>query len=65
MRGPECRRASQRLRRQQGEPVPAYSRRSQGLHGPGKRGIDLAAPKGTPTLASAGGTVLLARNGWN
>ena len=46
-------------------PVPAYSRRSQGLHGPGKRGIDLAAPKGTPTLASAGGTVLLARNGWN
>lgn len=46
-------------------PIPAYSRRSQGLHGPGNRGIDLAAPKGTPVVASAGGTVLLARNGWN
>jgi murein DD-endopeptidase MepM/ murein hydrolase activator NlpD len=46
-------------------PVPAYSRRSQGLHGPGKRGIDLAAPTGTQILASAGGTVLIARNGWN
>ena len=46
-------------------PVPQYSRRSQGLHGPGNRGIDLAAPTGTPILASANGTVLLARNGWN
>ena len=46
-------------------PVPAYSRRSQGLHGPGNRGIDLAAPTGTPILASASGTVLLARTGWN
>ncbi len=46
-------------------PVPAFSRRSQGLHGPGNRGIDLAAPTGTPVLASASGTVLIARNGWN
>lgn len=46
-------------------PVPAYSRRSQGLHGPGNRGVDLAAPTGTQVLASASGTVLLARNGWN
>ncbi|PIP68865.1 hypothetical protein CO033_00595 [Candidatus Nomurabacteria bacterium CG_4_9_14_0_2_um_filter_32_10] len=46
-------------------PVPAYARRSQGLHGPGNRGIDLAAPTGTQVLASASGTVLIARNGWN
>ncbi|MFA5827200.1 MAG: M23 family metallopeptidase, partial [Candidatus Paceibacterota bacterium] len=46
-------------------PVPAYARRSQGLHGPGNRGVDLAAPTGTPILASASGTVLLARKGWN
>lgn len=46
-------------------PVPAYSRRSQGLHGPGNRGVDLAAPTGTPILASASGTVLIARKGWN
>jgi LysM repeat protein len=46
-------------------PVPTYSRRSQGLHGPGNRGVDLAAPTGTPILASASGTVLLARTGWN
>ncbi len=46
-------------------PVPDLSRRSQKLHGPGNRGVDLAAPTGTPILASASGTVLLARTGWN
>jgi len=44
-------------------PVPQYVRRSQGLHGNG--GVDIAAPTGTQVLASAGGTVLLARYGWN
>ncbi|MFZ2072373.1 MAG: LysM peptidoglycan-binding domain-containing M23 family metallopeptidase [Minisyncoccia bacterium] len=44
-------------------PVPDYKRRSQGIHG--KNGIDLAAPKGTEIVASASGTVLLARNGYN
>lgn len=46
-------------------PVPELKRKSQGLHGPGNRGVDLAAPTGTRILASAGGTVILARNGWN
>ncbi|HNW71377.1 MAG TPA: LysM peptidoglycan-binding domain-containing M23 family metallopeptidase [Candidatus Paceibacterota bacterium] len=44
-------------------PVPGYSRRSQGLHG--KNGIDLAAPTGTKILASASGKVIFARNGYN
>lgn len=44
-------------------PVPGYSRRSQGLHA--NNGVDLAAPKGTPIVASAGGVVLFARNGYN
>jgi LysM repeat protein len=46
-------------------PVPQMSRRSQGLHGPGKRGVDLAAPTGSRILASASGTVLFAKTGWN
>ena len=44
-------------------PVPGYSRRSQGYHG--KNSIDLAAPIGTKIIASAPGTVLVARNGYN
>lgn len=44
-------------------PVPNYKRKSQGLHG--KNGVDLAAPTGTPIVASASGIVLLARNGYN
>lgn len=46
-------------------PVPELNRRSQNLHGPGNRGIDLAAPTGTRILASADGKVLLARKGYN
>lgn len=46
-------------------PVPELKRKSQGLHGPGNRGVDLAAPTGTRILASASGTVLLARTGYN
>lgn len=46
-------------------PVPELKRRSQNLHGPGNRGVDLAAPTGTRILASAEGKVLLARTGYN
>ena len=43
-------------------PVPGY-RLSQGIHD--KNGVDLAIAKGTPIHASAGGTVTLARTGYN
>jgi LysM repeat protein len=46
-------------------PTGPRIRKTQGLHGPGNRGIDIGAPKGTPIYASAAGTVLLARMGWN
>jgi LysM repeat protein len=45
-------------------PVPT-GHKTQGLHGPGYRGIDIGAPKGTPIYASAAGTVYFARTGWN
>lgn len=44
-------------------PVPGYKRLSQRIHG--NNGVDLAAPTGAKILASASGTVLLARNGYN
>ncbi|MFA6586295.1 MAG: LysM peptidoglycan-binding domain-containing M23 family metallopeptidase [Candidatus Paceibacterota bacterium] len=44
-------------------PVPLYKRLSQGLHG--NNSVDLAAPSGTPIVAAASGTVLLARKGYN
>lgn len=45
-------------------PVPT-GRKTQGLHGPGHRGIDIGAIKGTLIYASASGTVLIARTGWS
>lgn len=40
------------------------ARKTQGLHG--YNGVDLAAPRGTPILASASGTVIISRGaGWN
>lgn len=45
-----------------GPPTINY-RRTQGLHR--TNAVDLAAPTGTPTYASAPGTVVIARYGWN
>ncbi len=44
-------------------PVPGYKRKSQGIHG--NNGVDLAAPTGTPIVASASGTIIFARTGRN
>jgi LysM repeat protein len=46
------------------DPVPT-GHKTQGLHGPGNRGIDIGAPKGTSIYASAPGKVLIAKTGWN
>jgi murein DD-endopeptidase MepM/ murein hydrolase activator NlpD len=43
-------------------PVPT-GRKTQGLHGPGNRGIDIGAPTGTPIYASAPGAVLAVKTG--
>jgi LysM repeat protein len=43
-------------------PLPT-GHKTQGLHGPGYRGIDIGAPTGTPLYASASGTVLIVKNG--
>ncbi len=45
-------------------PVPT-GHKTQGLHGPGHRGIDIGAPTGTKIYASASGTVLIAKTGWS
>lgn len=42
-----------------GNPVPG-ARLTQGIHG--YNGVDLGAPNGTPVYASAGGTVIVAKN---
>jgi LysM repeat protein len=45
-------------------PVP-IGHKTQGLHGPGHRGIDIGAPMGAPILAAASGIVELAHTGWS
>ncbi len=45
-------------------PAPA-GHKTQGLHGPGHRGIDIGAPKGAPIYASASGIVSIAHRGWS
>ena len=46
-------------------PLPlGIGRKTQGLHGPGHRGIDYGAPKGTPIYASAKGVVNIVCKGW-
>ncbi len=44
------------------DPVPT-GHKTQGLHGPGMRGIDIGAPTGTPIYSSAPGTVLIVKTG--
>jgi murein DD-endopeptidase MepM/ murein hydrolase activator NlpD len=43
-------------------PVPT-GHKTQGLHGPGHRGIDVGAPTGTFIYASASGTILATKTG--
>ncbi|MEI6280764.1 MAG: M23 family metallopeptidase [bacterium] len=43
-------------------PVPT-GHKTQGLHGPGNRGIDIGAPVGTPIYAAASGKVLIIKTG--
>ena len=42
----------------------AGSRKTRGVK-PGHKGVDMAAPTGTPIHPAASGTVLIARNGYN
>jgi murein DD-endopeptidase MepM/ murein hydrolase activator NlpD len=45
-------------------PTPT-GHKTQGLHGPGNRGIDIGARTGTPIYASASGKVSLVSSGWS
>ena len=45
-------------------PVPT-GHKTQGLHGPGHRGIDIGAPKWTPIYAAAAGLISIAHIGWS